>query len=247
MRVQEKTLIAGKILLVEDDRAIVQSLLRLLARAEYFVEAVSSGEEAAAHLRLHPDYDIALLDVALPGMDGFACCRLLRQQGWMRPIVMLTGRSGGGDKIRGLAGGADDYITKPFDPGELLARIQSQLRRVREYDVPEDDLREIVLGPQMKLDLRNRDAIVRGNRANLTDREYEVLLLLARQRGTALDKSWLFQQVWGNAPQESIKALAVYIRRLRLKIEDDEADPQYIQTVRGFGYKLVPQEQIGNS
>ena len=235
-------IIAGKILLVEDDRAIVQSLLRLLAREDYFVEAVPSGEEAVARLALDPAYDIALLDVALPGMDGFSCCRLLRQQGWMRPILMLTGRSGGADKIRGLSYGADDYITKPFDPSELLARIQSHLRRAREYDVPADDLREIVLGPGLTVDLRNRDAIVEGKPAHLTDREYEVLLLLARQRGTALGKLWLFQQVWGNAPQESIKALAVYVRRLRQKIEVDEAHPLYIQTVRGFGYKLVPQE-----
>ena len=201
-----------------------------------------SGEEAVTRLRQDPAYDIALLDVALPGMDGFTCCRQLRQLGWMQPILMLTGRSAGADKIRGLSYGADDYITKPFDPAELLARIQSHLRRAREYDVPTDDLREIVLGPGLTVDLRNRDAIVEGQPAHLTDREYEVLLLLARQRGTALEKLWLFQQIWGNAPQESIKALAVYIRRLRQKIEVDEANPLYIQTVRGFGYKLVPQE-----
>ena len=94
--------IAGKILLVEDDRAIVQSLLRLLAREDYFVRAVSSGEDAVAHLLLDPAYDMALLDVALPGMDGFACCRALREQGWKRPILMLTGRSSGADKITGL-------------------------------------------------------------------------------------------------------------------------------------------------
>jgi len=215
-------------------------LLRLLAREDYFVQAVSSGEEAAAHLRQDPAYDMALLDVALPGMDGFACCRTLRQQGWLRPILILTGRSGGTDKVRGLSCGADDYITKPFDPAELLARIQANLRRSREYDVAEDEAGEIALGPGLTLDLRNRDAVVRGKPAHLTDREYEVLLLLARQRGTALDKTWLFQQVWGNAPEESIKALAVYIRRLRQKIEADEANPRYIQTVRGFGYKLVP-------
>ncbi len=183
---------------------------------------------------------MALLDVALPGMDGFACCRTLREQGWKRPILMLTGRSNGADKITGLSCGADDYITKPFHPGELLARIQAHLRRSREYDVPEESTGEIVLGTGLTLDLRNRDALVRGAPAHLTDREYEVLLLLVRQRGTALDKTWLFQQVWGNAPEEGIKALAVYIRRLRQKIEEDEARPRYIQTVRGFGYKIVP-------
>ena len=175
-------------------------------------------------------------------MDGFACCRALREQGWRRPVLMLTGRGTGADKIAGLTSGADDYITKPFDPGELLARIAAHLRRTREYGAPEEEAREIVLGPGLTLDLRTRDALVRGEPARLTDREYEVLLLLARQKGTALDKLWLFQQVWGNAPEEGIKALAVYIRRLRQKIEEDEDRPRYIQTVRGFGYKLVPGE-----
>jgi len=175
-------------------------------------------------------------------MDGFACCRALREQGWRRPVLMLTGRSTGADKIAGLASGADDYITKPFDPGELLARIAAHLRRTREYGAPEEEARGIALGPGLTLDLRTRDALVRGEPARLTDREYEVLLLLARQKGTALDKRWLFQQVWGNAPEEGIKALAVYIRRLRQKIEVDEDHPRYIQTVRGFGYKLVPGE-----
>ncbi len=216
--------------------------MRLLSRDGYFVHAVLSGEEAAAHLRADPSYDLALLDVALPGMDGFACCRALREQGWRRPILMLTGRGAGQDKIAGLSAGADDYITKPFNPGELLARIAAHLRRTREYGAPEEDAREIVLGPGLTLDLRTRDAVVKGELAHLTDREYEVLLLLARQKGTALDKLWLFQQVWGNAPEEGIKALAVYIRRLRQKIEEDEDHPRYIQTVRGFGYKLVPGE-----
>ncbi len=172
-------------------------------------------------------------------MDGFHCCRALRQMGWRKPVLMLTGRSSGTDKINGLHAGADDYITKPFDPHELLARVQAHLRRAREYAVPEDEAAEIPLGAGRVLNLRSRDAVVEGAPARLTDREYEVLLLLARQRGTALDKTWLFQQVWGNAPEEGIKALAVYIRRLRRKIEADEDNPVCILTVRGFGYKLA--------
>ncbi len=236
---EEENTIAGKILVVEDDRAIVQSLLRLLARDGYYVHAVATGEEAAAHLAEDPSYDLALLDVALPGMDGFACCRALRQQGWRQPVLMLTGRSSSPDKINGLYSGADDYITKPFDPYELLARIEAHLRRTREYAVPAEETDALPLGAGRVLDLRSRDAVVEGHPAHLTDREYEVLLLLARQRGTALGKTWLFQQVWGNAPEEGIKALAVYIRRLRRKIEADEDNPICILTVRGFGYKLA--------
>ena len=180
-----------------------------------------------------------LLDVALPGMDGFACCRALREQNWRGPVVMLTGRSGAPDKISGLGAGADDYVTKPFDPAELLARVGAHLRRVREYAAPADEAQQIPLGAGRVLDLRSRDALVEGIPVRLTDREYEVLLLLARRRGTALDKTWLFQQVWGNAPTEGIKALAVYIRRIRRKIEADEDHPVCIVTVRGFGYKLA--------
>ena len=226
-------------MIVEDDRAIVQSLLRLLSRDGYYLHAELTGEDAVAHLRQDPSYDLVLLDVALPGLDGFACCRALRQMGWRKPVLMLTGRSGGADKINGLNAGADDYITKPFDPSELLARVQAHLRRSREYAAPDNEATEIALCPDTVLDLRSRDAVVRGAPAHLTDREYEVLLLLARQRGTALDKTWLFQQVWGNAPEDGIKALAVYIRRLRRKIEADEDNPTCILTVRGFGYKLA--------
>lgn len=225
--------------MVEDDRAIVQALLRLLGRDGYYVHAVATGEDAVAHLAADPSYDLVLLDVALPGMDGFACCRALRQTGWRQPILMLTGRSSGLDKINGLHSGADDYVTKPFDPHELLARIEAHLRRIREYAVSTEETSELPLGAGRTLDLRSRDAVVDGSPAHLTDREYEVLLLLARQRGTALDKTWLFQQVWGNAPEEGIKALAVYVRRLRRKIEADEDNPVCILTVRGFGYKLA--------
>ena len=217
----------------------MQSLLRLLSRDGYYLHAVLTGEDAAAHLREDPTYDLVLLDVALPGMDGFACCRALRLLGWRKPVLMLTGRSSPSDKINGLHAGADDYITKPFDPSELLARVQAHLRRSREYAVPDAEALELPLGEGRVLDLRSRDALIDGHPAHLTDREYEVLLLLARQRGTALDKTWLFQQVWGNAPEEGIKALAVYIRRLRRKIEADEDHPTCILTVRGFGYKLA--------
>lgn len=217
----------------------MQSLLRLLSRDGYYLHAVLTGEDAAAHLSEDPTYDLVLLDVALPGMDGFACCRALRQLGWRKPVLMLTGRSSPSDTINGLHAGADDYITKPFDPNELLARVQAHLRRSREYAVPDAEASALPLGTDRVLDLRSRDALIDGHPAHLTDREYEVLLLLARQRGTALDKTWLFQQVWGNAPEEGIKALAVYIRRLRRKIEADEDHPTCILTVRGFGYKLA--------
>ena len=236
----------AKILVVEDDRAISSSIARLLARDGYYVASRESAEDAMSLLAHDPQFDLALLDVNLPGRDGFTCCRMLRQSGWRRPVIMLTGRSGSADKVTGLEVGADDYITKPFDPQELLARIRAHIRRSRDYNVPDDQADEIRIGPDLVLDLRTRDAIVNGRPAKLTDREYEVLYLLARNAGRALDKTWLFQEIWGCTPEEGLKALAVYIRRVRQKIERDENDPQYIQTVRGFGYKLVPAEDAVN-
>jgi len=230
---------AGKILIVEDDRAITQSLMRLLARDDYYVYVTHSAEEASEHLMGEVRYDLALLDVTLPGRDGFSLCRQLREQGQRIPVLMLTGRTTSTEKIIGLQSGADDYITKPFDPAELLARISSHLRRSRDYNAPTATLEAIDIGPDLVLDLRIRDARLDGVPAKLTDREYELLLVLARHKDTALDKLWIFQEIWGCAPEMGLKALAVYIRRLRQKIERDEANPKYVQTVRGYGYKLV--------
>ena len=138
---------AGKILLIEDDRAVAQSLTRLLAREDYFVAVRESGEDALALLRDDPAYDLALLDVGLPGQDGYACCRALRAAGWRQPIVMLTGRASAPDRVVGLEAGADDYIAKPFDPAELLARVRAHLRRTRDYNAPEAQTQSISSAP----------------------------------------------------------------------------------------------------
>jgi DNA-binding response OmpR family regulator len=230
---------AGKILIVEDDRAIALSLGRLLGREGYYVQARRTAEEALTHLREDPSYDLALLDVMLPGANGFDCCRQMRESGWRGPIIMLTGRSGAAYKIAGLECGADDYVTKPFDPAELLARVQAQLRRKREYDAPLEHTLAILLGPELSLDLPSRTVRRQDQPIPLTEREFELLALLARHQGTPLDKSWLFQQIWGGASEIGIKVLAVYMRRLRRKIEADMDNPQCLLTVRGYGYKLA--------
>ncbi len=229
----------GKILVVEDDRAITQSLMRLLSRDDYYVYISHSAEEALEHLMGDVSYDLTLADVTLPGRDGFSLCRQLRDQGQRMPILMLTGRTSSNEKVIGLQSGADDYITKPFDPTELLARITAHLRRSRDYNTPTSNLAAIEIGPDLVVDMRIRDARVDGVPARLTDREFELLLVLARHKDTALDKLWIFQEIWGCAPEMGLKALAVYVRRLRQKIERDEANPKYVQTVRGYGYKLV--------
>jgi DNA-binding response OmpR family regulator len=233
---------AGKILIVEDDRAISQSLGRLLAREGYYVQSRRTTEEAVVHLQEDATYDLALLDVMLPGEDGFACCRQMRALGWRGPIIMLTGRSSAAYKVTGLQAGADDYITKPFDPAELLARVQAQLRRTREYDALPTTSGIIGLCPGLVVDLPSRQVRRNGQPVPLTEREFELLDLLARHQGTALDKMWLYQQIWGGASELGIKVLAVYVRRLRRKIERDVDKPECLLTVRGFGYKLAAYE-----
>lgn len=233
---------AGKILIVEDDRAIAQSLTRLLSREGYYVAHQRTAEEAVALLALDPAFDLALLDVMLPGMDGFACCRALRASGWRAPIVMLTGRSAAAYRVSGLDAGADDYLAKPFDPAELLARIRAQLRRTLDYDLQRPPAEGQVLGPGLVLDLGSRDVLRAGVPLHLTEREFELLALLARQPGIAQEKLWLFQQIWGGASELGIKVLAVYMRRLRRKIEPDMDNPQLLLTVRGYGYKLAAGE-----
>ncbi len=233
---------AGKILIVEDDRAIALSLMRLLSREGYYVAHERTAEEAVSHLAQNPAYDLALLDVMLPGMDGFACCRALRAQGWRVPIIMLTGRSAAAYRVSGLDAGADDYVAKPFDPAELLARIRAQLRRALSYDAPHDARHGIALGHDLVLDTGSRDVLRAGQPLHLTEREFELLALLARQPGVAQEKLWLFQQIWGGASELGIKVLAVYMRRLRRKIEMDTDNPQILLTVRGYGYKLAALE-----
>ncbi len=230
---------AGKILIVEDDRAIAQSLTRLLSREGYYVSHERTAEEAIHHLEQNPAYDLALLDVMLPVMDGFECCRVLRTQGWRAPIIMLTGRSAAAYRVSGLNAGADDYVVKPFDPAELLARVRAQMRRARDYNSLSGFSQEVVLGHSLVLNTASHDVRREGVVIHLTEREFELLALLARQPGVAQEKLWLFQQIWGGASELGIKVLAVYMRRLRRKIEPDLDNPQILLTVRGYGYKLA--------
>jgi DNA-binding response OmpR family regulator len=174
----------------------------------------------------------------LPGQDGFACCRRLREVGWRNPIIFLTGRANAVFKVAGLDSGADDYLIKPVDPTELLARIRAHMRRVHDYNRTEAG-NVIALGGGLVLDTYAREARRGETKVSLTEREFELLMLLARSPGKAQERTWLFQQLWGCSPTEDMNALAVYVRRVREKIEVDANRPRLLQTVRGYGYKLV--------
>jgi two-component system, OmpR family, response regulator VicR len=225
-----------RILLVDDDRAILRSVERLLSGQGYLVTSSVSAEEAWLILN-RETVDLMVLDLSLPGQDGLSFCRRVRAR-WQIPIRMVTARGDSADKVVGLELGADDYLTKPFEPRELLARVRAQLRRVGEYNAAETRPDVIELG-RLAIDVDRRDAYLEGRPASLTDREFELLHLLARHRGKAMNKDYLFETVWGYDAELATKALAVYVRRLRQKIEADPDNPRYLLTVRGFGYKLV--------
>jgi len=178
-----------------------------------------------------------ILDVGLPGADGVSVCRRLRAK-WRFPVIMLTARSDSMDKVIGLEVGADDYLTKPFDSMELLARVRAQLRRNQEYRAePEKENQTVQIG-DLVIDPRSRDALVEGKAVGLTNREFELIHHLAKNVDIAVSRDALFEQVWGYDIDFNSNSLEVYIYRIRKKIEKDPDQPRYLHTLRGYGYKL---------
>jgi two-component system response regulator MtrA len=170
-------------------------------------------------------------------VDGFTFCRRIRGE-WKLPVIMLTARSDGYDKVTGLEVGADDYVTKPFELPELLARIRAQLRRNREYVHESAEWKRIEVGP-LVVDEGLHDALLDAAPLGLTSKEFDLLWLLASHAGQALHKDWIFEQVWGYDAELGLKILPVYVRRIRQKIERDPDRPLLLHTVRGHGYRLA--------
>ena len=225
----------GKLLLVDDDRFVLNPLARLFGLNGFQCTTAVTGTDALRLLDTE-NFDLLILDIGLPDMDGITLCRRVRAKHTM-PIMMLTARDASSDKIVGLEVGADDYITKPFDAHEILARVRAHLRRSKEYSAAATSEQFIELG-NMVVDPDLRDAVMDGTPAHLTTREFEVLYLLARNRDRAISSDAIFEQVWGYDAELGIKALTVCVRRLRCKIEPEPNNPRYLRTVRGFGYKL---------
>ena len=223
-----------KVLILEDEVSIRSFVVINLKRAGYDVVEAGTGEEALELLKSNPDVGVAILDIMLPGIDGFEVCRSIRATDKKIGIIMLTARSQEMDKITGLMTGADDYMTKPFSPAELTARIDALYRRVG----PESGggSTEITQGPFV-LNTRNRTLEKEGKRIKLTQVEYAIIKLFMQNPGRALSREDILASVWGRDYDGELKIVDVNIRRLRIKIEDDTANPTYITTVWGFGYK----------
>ena len=224
-----------KVLVLEDEANIRGFIVINLRRAGYEVIEAESGEEALEKLKVQRDIRVALLDVMLPGIDGFEVCRRLRANDANIGIIMLTARSQEMDKVTGLMTGADDYVTKPFSPAELTARVDALMRRSGGVE-PEEKTGELV-SPPFTLNLRNRALEKNGERVKLTQVEYSLMKLFMENPGKALSREEILDTVWGHDYFGELKIVDVNIRRLRLKIEDDTANPAYITTVWGFGYK----------
>ena len=222
-----------KVLVLEDEANIRSFIVINLRRAGYEVVEAESGEEALEKLKLHSDVRVALLDIMLPGIDGFEVCRRIRATNASIGIIMLTARSQEMDKVTGLMTGADDYVTKPFSPAELTARVDALMRRSGGAAVEAGEINQ----PPFLLNTRNRTLEKNGQRIKLTQVEYAIMKMFMENPGKALSREEILDMVWGHDYFGELKIVDVNIRRLRLKIEDNATNPTYITTIWGFGYK----------
>jgi DNA-binding response OmpR family regulator len=223
----------GHILVVDDEPAIVTVVRERLEREGFAVQAVASGEEALLHLKADPA-DLVVLDVMLPGIDGFEVLRRLRSAGDMVPVIILTARDEDVDKIVGLEMGADDYLVKPFNPRELSARVRAVLRRQAEPQAvaarPEQGLR---------FDHPRRRAWFQGQLLELRPKEYELLHFMAHHRGRVFTRASLLSHVWGHESYIDQRTVDVHVRRLRGKLSAIAPDAHVILTEWGVGYRLA--------
>jgi DNA-binding response OmpR family regulator len=227
----------ARILVVEDDPDMAMGLRDNLKFEGYVVTVAASGEKGLEAALANTPH-LILLDVMLPGIDGFEVCRRLRAQGVKAPILMLTARGQEFDKVRGLELGADDYITKPFGLGELLARIKAALRRVK-LDGEAEQQEEVRIG-DVKVNFLAAKVIRGRKELPLGHYETEILRLLLAEAGRVVDRTRILSAVWGLENEPMNRSVDNHVVSLRRKIEDDPTAPRHILTVHGFGYKFVP-------
>lgn len=223
----------ARVLVVDDDRAIRESLERLLQLEGHQPETAKDGAVALELARTRA-YDLIVLDLMMPSVDGLTVCRVLRSEGDRTPIIMLTARTETSDRVAGLDAGADDYLPKPFDPAELLARVRALLRRARPVSEVPSDVLEVA---DLRLDPAARQVWRAGVELSLSKTEFDLLELLAVNAGVVLDRSRIYDEIWGYDFGPDSKNLAVYISYLRRKV-DEGHEVKLIHTVRGVGYTL---------
>lgn len=227
-----------KILVVEDEAAIREFVVINLQRAGYDVTETDSGETALQIYSNDPSFDVAVLDIMMPGVDGITVCKELRKQSSEIGIIMLTAKTQEMDKITGLMGGADDYVTKPFSPSELVARVDAVYRRVALAQMrSENKFKEELRSGDFILNMRNRTLLKRGELVELTQVEFQIMEYFFSNPSTALSRTDILNHVWGKDYVGEEKIVDVNIRRLRMKVEDKPSIPKHILTVWGLGYR----------
>ena len=227
-----------KILVVEDEAAIREFVVINLQRAGYDVTEADCGEKALQIYAESPDFDVAVLDIMMPGIDGITVCKELRKQSNEIGIIMLTAKTQEMDKITGLMTGADDYVTKPFSPSELVARVDAVYRRVALAQMRADNkFKEELRSGEFILNMRNRTLLKRGELVELTQVEFQIMEYFFSNPSAALSRTDILTHVWGEDYVGEEKIVDVNIRRLRMKVEDEPSVPKHILTVWGLGYK----------
>jgi two-component system, OmpR family, alkaline phosphatase synthesis response regulator PhoP len=225
---------SSRILLVEDEPGLVMTLSDLLAAEGYEVESAMDGPSGLARALGEP-FDLLILDVMLPGKNGFEVCRELRQQGKDIAVLMLTAKSQLVDRVVGLKLGADDYLSKPFEPPELLARIEALLRRVKREKLAPVEKYQFA---DVDVDFEKAEVLRDGTHVPLTGKELELLRYLVDHRGNVVSREELLESVWQYQPGVSSRTIDVHVAWLRQKLEANPAMPKYIHTVRGVGYRF---------
>ncbi|SCW75709.1 DNA-binding response regulator, OmpR family, contains REC and winged-helix (wHTH) domain [Paenibacillus tianmuensis] len=224
------------ILLVDDEKEIIDLLEIYLKNEGYRLLRASNGIEALSVLQKE-DVDLIVLDIMMPKMDGIEACLKIREQKHM-PIIMLSAKSQDMDKILGLSTGADDYVSKPFNPLELVARIKSQLRRYTRLNVQRPNKEHELEIDELTINTATHEVKLDGRDIKLTPREFAILELLARHRGTVWSIEKIYETVWKEAYFDSDNTVMVHIRKIREKIEENPRKPKFIKTVWGVGYKV---------
>jgi len=224
----------GNVLFVEDEEALRMTVGDRLRKEGYAVESAANGEEGFVKATQLP-FDLIILDVMLPKKSGFDVCRDIREAGLITPILMLTARGQTSDKVNGLKIGADDYVTKPFNMQELVARVEALLRRAPIRPAAQAAVSEF---GSIHVDLTGTEATRDGKTVNLSAREFQLLRYFIEHRGATLSRDELLKQVWGYSADMYTRTVDVHVASLRQKLEDDPKQPQFIVTVQGLGYKF---------
>jgi len=221
------------ILVVDDEADLVELVSYNLRKEGFAVDSASDGETALTKIR-KGRYDLVVLDLMLPGIQGIELCRILRNEPETAglPIIMLTAKGEEVDRILGLEMGADDYMTKPFSPRELIARVRAVLRRLKGKPIPE----KILKIAELEIDRERYTVSIRGKQVKLSATEFKLLLFLAERRGKVFSRNQLLDAVWHDEAFVEPRTVDVHIRRLRSHIEEDAANPKYVKTMRGIGY-----------